>query len=129
MAIDVPSLAWLRWRSGHGFRVSRSLVGHWRGKRLVVPAGMVTDLASIPRLFRSVVPQVADHLIPALFHDAACEGLLGLTRAEADQMFLDFMEASGVGRVRRYAMFSAVRGYALATGATTKGGADGNPED
>ena len=92
------------------FTLNWPLSAKWRGQEFVVPSGFETDLASIPRRLRSVVAQVGRHMLPAIFHDAAYEGHFGdMTKAEADQMFLDGMEAVDVPWVRRKVMYAAVR--------------------
>ena len=37
--------------------------------RLTVPAGMLTDLTSVPRIFRNIVGRVGPHLEAAIVHD------------------------------------------------------------
>ncbi len=77
--------------------------------RFTVGAGFFTDLASIPRAFRSIIPQVGRHIQPSIVHDWAYESKTALTRAEADRLFLDGMKAVGVGWLKRYLMYDAVR--------------------
>jgi len=115
----LPSSVVLRWRTVGGWQLEQLERAMYQGKLLIIPRYFKTDLASIPRLFRSFVPQVARHLIPAVFHDAAYRGLFGMTRAEADQMFSDFMKLAGVGQIRRRAMYTAVRTFG---GLSWKGG-------
>ena len=84
----------------------------WKNHVIKVPMGSRTDLASIPRLFRSLIPQVGRHLQPAIVHDILYrrpDSRKGLDRAQADRMFLDGMESVGVGWARRWAMYTAVR--------------------
>ncbi len=76
-----------------------------------VEAGFITDLASIPRAFRSIIPQVGRHIQPSIVHDWCYESKTYLTREEADLLFLDGMKAVGVGWLRRRAMYSAVRAF------------------
>lgn len=76
-----------------------------------VDAGFITDLASIPRVFRSIIPQVGRHIQPSIVHDFAYESKTNLTRAEADLLFLDGMKAVGVSWLRRQAMYRAVRAF------------------
>ncbi len=84
----------------------------WRGYAVKVPLGFRTDLASIPRALRSLIPQVGRHIQPAIVHDILYRhpwARKGLSRAQADKMFLDGMETVGVGWLRRWAMYGAVR--------------------
>ncbi len=117
----VPSEIVLRWKTGGGWTVARPEKARYEGRELKLPPYFKTDLASVPRLFRSIVPQVGNHLIPAVFHDCAYRGHFGMTRAFADRMFLAFMELSGVGWIRRRAMYVAVRSFG---GLAWKGGDD-----
>ena len=84
----------------------------WKTFRVKVPMGFRTDLASIPRLFRSLVPQVGRHIQPAIVHDILYIHpwtRYGMTRAQADKMFLDGMETVQVGWARRWVMYGATR--------------------
>ena len=78
------------------------------GRNIIIPAGFSTDLASIPRCFRWVVPDDAEAGAAAVVHDylyrtGAC------TRAEADAIFLEAMYLTGVPMVRRFVIWAAVR--------------------
>lgn len=74
-----------------------------------VPAGFQTDLASIPRGFRSIIPQVGKHLQPAIAHDFSYDGNTDLSKADADLLFLEGMKSTGVWWLRRRIMYAAVR--------------------
>ena len=96
------------------FVVEEAFSAYWTppGKPMViivVDKGFTTDLASIPRVFQSVVPKLGHHIRPAIVHDYAYEGHTSLTRKEADAMFLDGMKTTKVNFVRRWAMWVAVR--------------------
>ena len=69
------------------------------------------ELASIPKAFRSLIPQVGRHIQPSIVHDWCYESKTNLTRAEADLLFLDGMKAVGVSRIKRWAMYRAVRAF------------------
>lgn len=78
------------------------------GAEVKVPKGFVTDFASIPRLFWTVLPKWGKHGAPAVVHDflywdQRC------TRRQADAIMKIAMEESGVGPIRRWAIRSAVR--------------------
>lgn len=90
--------------------ISASWQSDTRSWHFTVPAGFHTDLSSIPRWARSIIPQVGRQNRASILHDWAYEdGVPGMTRAEADQMFLDVMELDGVGWLRRRVMYRAVR--------------------
>ncbi len=76
-----------------------------RGRVVItVPKGFKTDLASIPRIFQSLIPKLGHHIRPAIVHDYACEGHTNLTGKEAAAMFLDGMKTTKVNFVRRRVM-------------------------
>lgn len=92
-------------------------------KTLVVPAGTITDLASIPRWVRwipgleEILPQSGPYNRAAVLHDTAYHnGLtdsLGnpvyLSKKACDKLFLEAMLADGVGEKRAKAMYWAVK--------------------
>lgn len=74
-----------------------------------IPRGYVTDFGSIPWLFRWRINPLDRHAWGALGHDwRYAIGEPG-KRGFADQRFLERMEVDGVFKLRRDAMFSAVR--------------------
>ena len=75
-----------------------------------IPQGYVTDLASIPRFFWSVIgpPQDPKFVKAAVIHDvlyARGEG----TKEDADQLFYILLLKAGVSRWRAWSMYKAVR--------------------
>lgn len=79
-------------------------------RTITVEAGFTTDLASIPRVFQSITPKVGRHIQPSIVHDWCYEdNVPGMTRKEADLLFLDGMKSSGVYWLRRQTMYRAVR--------------------
>jgi hypothetical protein len=73
-----------------------------------VPEGFVTDLASVPRPFWSVLPPAARYSYPAIIHDylywvQPCD------RAQADAVLKFAMEELQVGAAQIAAIYSAVR--------------------
>ena len=75
---------------------------------IVVPSGFVTDLASIPRVFHPLIPVNGKHRAAAILHDYLYETQT-MSRAKADSIFLEAMEACGVRWTQRVVMYSAVR--------------------
>lgn len=73
-----------------------------------VPARFVTDLASIPGIARPVIDQNGLSRRPAVLHDFLYCIKHG-TRSEADALFLEALQAEGVGAIARYTMWLAVR--------------------
>ena len=78
-------------------------VGPW-----TVPGGFETDLASVPRLLRSIVSKV-DGIEASIIHDWLYHSR-EVTRKEADRIFLDLLDGV-VPEWRRRAMYWAVRAF------------------
>jgi len=80
------------------------------GVRITVPAGFVTDLASVPRPFWRFFPPAGDYAAAAVVHDWFYRTAgSGVSRFLADAIFRDLMAASGVPCWKRWAMWAAVR--------------------
>lgn len=105
----------IRWGLAQGcFTLTESFTVTWKQgltqiTEFQVPAGFRTDLASIPRGFRSIIPQIGKHLQPAIAHDFCYEGNTDLTKEDSDLLFLDGMKSAGVWWLRRRIMYLAVR--------------------
>ena len=85
------------------------------GRTFVVPAGTRTDLATVPRLFWTVIPPTGAYEAAAVLHDwLVTKGIeLGLvTSREADRIFREMMRVAGVGVPLRWCMWAAVRAAA-----------------
>lgn len=78
------------------------------GRRIVVPAGFVTDFASVPRLPIIYLATGDTAHGPAVVHDWLYSSG-ELRRSIADAVFLEAMEAAGIAWLRRRAMYAAVR--------------------
>lgn len=96
--------------------VNRTLQREFRymttwGYTVTVPAGFVTDYASIPRfLWRIAPPSTGRHVWPAVLHDFLYRcAQERVTRKFADEVFLDAMKASRVSLWKRQAIYRAVR--------------------
>lgn len=89
-------------------------VGHLgSGETITVPAGFVTDFASVPRIFWSIIAPGGLHAAAAVVHDylyRSEEGRARYSRREADAIFLEAMLASGTPLLRARIMWLAVRG-------------------
>lgn len=78
--------------------------------RYKVEKGLITDLSSIPRFARSIIPQIGNQDGPSILHDAQyMRREPGWTRKEVDRLFLAAMKSAGVNWVRRSVMYAAVR--------------------
>ena len=95
------------------FVVEEAFDAYWNRSgnitKITIPSGFTTDLASVPRIFQSIIPKMGHHIRPAIVHDYIYEGFTNLTRKEADEMFLEGMKATKVNWLRRKAMWLAVR--------------------
>ena len=78
------------------------------GVLVVVPDRFETDLASIPRIARLLIPKNDRHRAPAVVHDYLCR-VDDFSRKIADRIFLEAMGLVGVKWSRRTAMYLAVR--------------------
>ena len=76
---------------------------------ITVESGFVTDLASIPRIFRFLIIKNGRHRPAAIVHDHLCRLKLDFSRVLADKIFLEAMKVCKVPRIRRRLMYWAVR--------------------
>lgn len=73
-----------------------------------VPAGFITDLASIPRILYAVFPVNGLHREAAILHDYLYEKQV-FKRAKCDIIFLGAMKSSGVDFMTRWSFYLGVR--------------------
>ena len=107
---DAPHLTWLV-EEGQ-WRLDQPFIATWGRYRFRTPAAFRTDLASIPRLLRWLIPQIGRHIQAAIVHDLLYRRpstRQGLTRAQVDKMFLDAMKFLGVPLWKRQLMYAGVR--------------------
>lgn len=126
-------LVLLERRYGPSLRSGRSLwalqrplvytTGPPPGETITVPAGFVTDLASIPRVVWSFYPPDGPWVKAAVVHDflyyTQGDGIWGKTvgvppgrrysRRESDAIFWEAMADLGIGRWGRFVIWAAVR--------------------
>ena len=77
-------------------------------ENITVPAGFITDFASIPKVFRSFVSKAGPHVRASVVHDFLYSKT-DVGRKAADGIFLEAMRISGVGKAKRFVMYWAVR--------------------
>lgn len=90
------------------------------GRYVVIPVGYITDGASVPKIFRNLLPCWGIYGPAAVVHDRLCETLevfvdgvpVKITRAQADEIFKEAMEALKTPTWKVNLMYGAVRGYA-----------------
>lgn len=80
-----------------------------------VPAGFITDLASVPFPFSIFFPKLGKYARAAVLHDYLIEQKVW-SRKMCDRVFIECMQQDGVGRVRSRLMYWAVRAYAKLSG-------------
>ena len=86
-----------------------------------VPAGYLSDGASVPKPFWWLLPPWGRYGQAAVLHDILCEGKTlfkdeipyEISRKEADHIFLDAMRHTDVPWYTRYPMFLAVRAWGI----------------
>jgi hypothetical protein len=96
--------------------VVEELVYLGRRDRLVVPAGFLTDFATVPRVVVWLIPRFGRYTLAAILHDwLVTQGLRSgvVTSREADGLFRRVMRESGVPVLRRWLMWCGVRWGAL----------------
>lgn len=77
-----------------------------------VPAGFVSDGATVPRIFWPIFPPIGRYLKATLVHDYYLQK--GIDRKTCDQHFKQCLIALNVEPWRVNAMYYAVRGYGIA---------------
>jgi hypothetical protein len=77
-------------------------------RTITVPTGFVTDYASVPRMFWSVIGPHGPHSSPAVVHDFLYWDQ-GCNREEADRILALAMDEQGVAWATRKAIYIAVR--------------------
>ncbi len=80
-----------------------------KGKQITVPAGLRTDLASIPRVLWSLLPPAGLWARASVLHDWMYQTRC-FRREKCDRLFLEAMQDDGVGLIR-YPIFQAVRAF------------------
>ena len=78
-------------------------------RSLIVPKDTLTDLASVPRVFRSLIPQLGRQNLAAVVHDYCYATHMFDDRALCDLLLLEGMVWADVGWAKRNAIYSAVR--------------------
>ncbi|GAB3201552.1 hypothetical protein GCM10027261_36370 [Geodermatophilus arenarius] len=99
-----------------GWTLVEPLTYHGKRDTFVVPAGFRTDLASVPRPVRWLVPESGRYTLAAVLHDWLCqEGIATgvVTARQADGVFRRAMREAGVPVLLRWLMWTGVRWGAL----------------
>ncbi len=80
------------------------------GEQITVPAGLRTDLASIPRILWSLLPPAGLWARASVLHDYLYATRL-YRREKCDRLFLEAMLDDGVSRPTAGIIFRAVRAF------------------
>jgi hypothetical protein len=76
--------------------------------RITAPRGFVTDLASVPSAFWSILPPVARYSYPAIIHDYLY-WFQPMEKAKADNILKQAMQDLGVSSWKIFTIYTAVR--------------------
>ena len=94
---------------GRFYRLTEPMRVTLNGRPLcTVPAGFITDFASVPRALWSIIPPHGKYSPAAVLHDYLYFTAM-FPRAYADDIFLDAMRDLGVAMWKRWAMYAGVR--------------------
>lgn len=79
-----------------------------------IPAGFVTDGASVPRLFWVALSPFHDMFPAAIVHDFRCMSAVNhKSRRNADKEFYRNLKAAGLPFYKRFSAYLAVRGWSI----------------
>lgn len=100
------------------WEVAKALTYRGIDEEFVVPAGMETDFASVPRAFVWFLPRYGRYTKAAILHDYLWRFRVGsqtepVSRRDADGLFRRVMRELDVPFLRRWIMWAAVRWAAL----------------
>ena len=75
---------------------------------ITVPVNFISDFASVPTIFRGLIPKDGKYTIPAVLHDWNYT-VHYYSRKRCDEIFFESMQVIGVSWWKRHVMFRAVR--------------------
>lgn len=120
--LDVRYIDGCKWEVLSPFEYHLGALGST--ERVLIPAGFITDFASIPRALWAVLPPVGNYGKAAVVHDwlyqmriitvlwpdpATAVGSRLCNRGEADHTLLEAMQVLGVGWFTRSTIYAGVR--------------------
>jgi Protein of unknown function (DUF1353) len=112
---DSPTIT-VRRASDLLWEVVEPLVYHGRRETFVVPAGFLTDFASVPRVLVWLFPRFGRYTMAAVLHDwLVTAGITSgaVSSRDADGLFRRVLREEDVPPVRRWLMWAGVRWGAL----------------
>ncbi|PAF42764.1 DUF1353 domain-containing protein [Helicobacter sp. 11S02629-2] len=95
---------------GVNFKLINPLLIYVDSNPYIIPAGFITDFASIPKIFHSFLTPTGRYAKASVLHDYLIYKKQG-TRLQIDKKFLQAMKDTGVSFLTRYVMYFAVRLY------------------
>lgn len=110
-------------QEGFSFYIGKKEDNRW----VHVPAGFLTDGASVPRPLWAIIPPWGPWGQAAIVHDYLCEYLsitvdgrpVSITRQYADLLFLEMLIVLGVPELKRKMLYSAVAAYTATLASTS----------
>ena len=95
---------------GYSYRTGEILLAYIDGELVTVPKGFITDLASIPRWYWSIIsPARSDLILGAIVHDYLYSCHHEMTRKNADAILYNLLIANGVDEYTAKKFYLAVR--------------------
>jgi hypothetical protein len=104
---------------GHNYKLVEAFQYDSSLSTISVPAGFITDFASVPKLFWNILPPTGKYGKAAVVHDYLYRTYGYSSKIVADAIFLEAMTALGTPKWQRYVMYLAVH---LFGGKSYKGG-------
>lgn len=84
-------------------------VGEYPSKEIItVPIDYITDFASVPRLFWSIISPIDRHAKAAVVHDYLYD-VRCYTRKRSDEIFLECLNVLNIKPWKKYCLFYGVR--------------------
>ena len=99
------------------FAVTHNVTSKWtmNGKdyEIVIPAGFVTNFASVPVFFRNIISPLGGHNPVTLVHDYIYTVHNGISRSDADTMLRCACIERGIPKIKAWMIWLAVRACGL----------------
>jgi hypothetical protein len=93
---------------GQTYKLLKPLHVRYFGHLYTIPAGFLTDFASVPRCFWNLMPPFGKYTPAAVLHDWLYQNGI-VTRAQADKVFFDCMTSLEVPSWQRSLMYAGLR--------------------
>lgn len=108
--VHLKSIICLEPYHGYTYKTCEPIVYSIEGTRLLLPKFYITDLASIPKIFWSIVsPARSEFMSAAILHDFLYGCHDDLSRKEIDSIFYNLLIDNGVSKSEALFFYLAVR--------------------